>query len=161
GKFEADLVVAFAGAAVGEGVAARGQSDLHLLLGQQRAGNRRAEEILVLVDTTRADQFPEVLGDELLTHVFHIDFGRAGLASLVFEAGEFIAALSDVAANGDNFAAVIFFQPRNDDRSIEAARIGEGYFLRFRHKNSLLRGWPGGLPYKVINMSAFCAWRRF
>jgi hypothetical protein len=48
-------------------------------------------------------------------------------------ARQFIAALADVAAHGDHFAAVVFLQPRNDDGRIEAARVGERHFLRF-HK---------------------------
>src|SRR5262249_47504395 len=119
--------------------------DLHLLLCQQRPGDGGSEEIFVLVDAAGADELPEILRDKLLAHIFDIDFSGASLASLFFEAGEFIAALSDIAANSDDFAAVVFLQPRDDDGGIEAARIGEGHFLRFRHGIPLW--WAGREAY--------------
>ena len=61
GQLEADLIVALAGAAVRQGVAAGGERDFHLLLGQQRPGDRGAEQILVLVDAAGAHQLPEIL----------------------------------------------------------------------------------------------------
>src|SRR5205085_1019845 len=102
GQLEADLVVALAGAAVGERVAAGGEGDFDLLLGEQRAGDRSPEEVLMLVDAAGADELPDVLGDELLAHVLDVDFGGAGVAGLGFEAGELVAALADIAANGDD-----------------------------------------------------------
>jgi len=96
--------------------------------------DRSAEQVLVLVDAAGADHLPEIVADELLAHILHVDFGGAGLDRLLFEAGQLIAALADIAAHGDHVAAVIFLQPRDDDRGIQAARIGERYFLRFVHK---------------------------
>ena len=67
-----------------------------------------------------------------------MNFGRAGLARLLFQAGQLIAALPDIAAHRDHFAAVVFLQPRNDDGCIQAARIGERHFLGFGHKVSIV-----------------------
>ena len=58
GKFEANLVVALAGAAVGQCVAAGGEGHFHLFGGQQGAGHGGAEEVLVLVDAAGADELP-------------------------------------------------------------------------------------------------------
>ena len=66
-------------------------------------------------------------------HVLDMDFRGAGVEGLLFEAGELVAALADIAADGDDFAAVVFLEPRNDDRGIESAGVGEGNFLRFVH----------------------------
>ena len=130
-ELEAHLVVALAGAAVGEGVAARGEGDLDLFHGEQRAGDGSAEQVLMLVDAAGADKFPKVLGDELLAQVLDMDVAGAGFAGLFLEAGELIAALADIAAHGDDFAAVVLLEPRNDDGGIQPAGVGECNFLRF------------------------------
>ena len=49
-ELEADLVVAFAGRAVTDGIGADLPRDLDLALGDQRPGDRRAKQILSLVD---------------------------------------------------------------------------------------------------------------
>ncbi len=129
GQLEANLIVALAGAAVRQRIATGRQRDFHLPLGEQRARDRRAEQILVLVLAARAHQLPEIFCDELLAHIGDLDFGRAGLARLRFEAGQLIAALADIAAHRDDFAAVVFLQPRNDDGCVQPARVGECYFF--------------------------------
>src|SRR5271165_439756 len=83
----------------------------------------------MFVDAARANQLPEVIADKLLAHVFDIDFRGTCLESLLFEPVEFLAALADVAANGDDLAAVVLLQPGNDDGCIEATGIGERYLL--------------------------------
>ena len=50
--------------------------------------------------------------------------------AFLFESVEFFAALADIAAHRDDFAVVVLLQPRNDDGSIKAARVGERHFLR-------------------------------
>ncbi len=87
----------------------------------------------MLVNAARADKLPKVLRDKLLAQILDVDFGGAGLAGLLLKAGELLAALSDIATHRDHIAAVIFLEPRNYDRGIEAARVGEGHFLRFGH----------------------------
>jgi hypothetical protein len=81
GQLEAHLVVALAGAAVRQRVAAVRQRHFHLLLRQQRPRDGSAQQILVLVDAARAHQLPQVLADELLAHVFDVDFRGARLAA--------------------------------------------------------------------------------
>ena len=158
GELEAHLVVALAGAAVGQRVAAGGQRHFHLLLGQQRPCDGCAQQVLVLVDAAGAHQLPEVLGDELLAHVLDVHFRSAGLARLLFQAGQLVAALSDVAAHRDHLAAVVFLQPRNDDGGIQPARIGERHFLRFVHKsfgNSGVRSQKTESPFRLLTPD-FC-----
>jgi len=49
-----------------------------------------------------------------------------------FFAGGFeIFLLADVADHGDNFAAIIFLEPRDDDGGVQSAGIGEYNFFRF------------------------------
>ena len=42
-------------------------------------------------------------------------------------------ALADVGGEGDDFAVVVILQPFQDDRGVEAARIGEDYFFNVAH----------------------------
>ena len=67
--FEAYLVVAFAGGAVGDGVGAFLGGDLHLGLGNQRPGDRGAEEITTLVDGVGAEHRENEVAGELLAQV--------------------------------------------------------------------------------------------
>src|SRR5207248_4854234 len=57
-ELEADLVVALAGAAMRKGVAAGFERDFDLTFGEQRPGDRGAEQILMLIDTAGADHAP-------------------------------------------------------------------------------------------------------
>ena len=88
----------------------------------------------MLVDAAGADEFPEVFGDKLLTHILDENFGSAGGQGFFLKACKFITTMADIAAHGDHFAAVIFFEPRDDYRGIESARVGKGYFFWFVHR---------------------------
>ncbi len=98
------------------------------------------EQIFVLVHAARAHHAPQIFGDELLAHVGHVDFGRAGLQGLLFQAFQLVFTLADIAAHGHDFALIIFLQPRNDDGCIEAAGVGQGYFFGFH-----IRDWFLGI----------------
>ena len=130
-QLEPHLVVALAGAAVRQCVATGFQRHFGLPFGEQRPRNRSAEQIFVLVHRAGAHQLPQVLRDELLAHVFHIHFGSAGLEGLLFQPIQLFAALPYVAANGHYLAAVMLFEPRNDDGCIQAAGVSQRYFFCF------------------------------
>src|SRR5207249_4532755 len=132
GQLEPHLVVALARAAVGQGVRARSERHLHLPLGQHRARQRRAEQILAFVDRARLDSFPEIRGDELLAQVFDMDLRGARRERFLTHRLE-IVALADVAHHGDDLASVILAQPRNDDRSVESARVRQDHSLYVGH----------------------------
>ena len=70
GQLKTDLVVALAGAAVGQRVRADFPGDLDLPLRKERAGERRAQQIFVLVDGSGTERGPDVAGDELLAQIF-------------------------------------------------------------------------------------------
>ena len=112
GEFETHLVVAFAGAAVREGVGADFSGDFHLALREQRARERCAEQIFMFVNGAGAQRRPDVAGDEFLAQVFDVRGACAGGES--FLAGGFeILLLAEIADHGDHFAAaVVFLQPR-------------------------------------------------
>ena len=131
GELETHLVVALAGAAVRQRVAAGGERHLHLPLGEQRAGDRGAEQVLMLVNASRAHQAPQILRDELFAQVGDVHFGCARGEGFLLQAAELVAPLADVAAHRDHLAVVVFLEPGNDDGRVQTAGIREGYFFRF------------------------------
>ena len=126
GELEADLVVALAGRAVGDGVGADLLGDLDLLLGDERAGDRGAEEIEPLVLRVRPEHREDVVAHELLAQILDEDV-------LVLDAEELrlaprrleLLALAEIGREGHDLAAVGGLQPFQDDRGVEPAGIGE------------------------------------
>ena len=51
---------------------------------------------------------------------------------------ELVAALADIAADRHHFAAVVFLEPGNDYRGIQAARVSQGNLLRFVHMKLII-----------------------
>ena len=123
GQFEAHLVIPLPGRAVGDGVGLFLFGDFHHALGDERARDAGAEKILAFVNRAGVDDGINEVAGEFLLQIVNVDFGRAGLARLRFEAGEFVL-LPDVRAEGDHFGVVFFFDPRKQHRGVEAARIG-------------------------------------
>src|SRR5262249_34506766 len=110
GQLKADLIVAFAGAAVGKAVGPELQSQFRLALAQDRPRHRSAQQIGVLVYRSGPQRWPDVVADKFLAQVF--DIGGRSAGSQRFLAGRFeIFLLADVANHGDHFAAVVFLEP--------------------------------------------------
>ena len=72
-ELEADLVVALAGGAVRDRVGAGLRRDLDEPLGDQRARDRRAEQVLALVDGIGAEHRKHEVADEFLAQVLDVD----------------------------------------------------------------------------------------
>ena len=52
-----------------------------------------------------------------------VNFRSSGFERFLLESGQLVAALADVATDGDHFALIVFLEPGNDDRRVEAAGI--------------------------------------
>ena len=133
-ELEADLVVALAGGAVGDGVGAGRLGDLDEALGDQRAGDRGAEQVEALVLGVGAEHREDEVADELVAQILDVDVlglhaEELGLAARRLE----LLALAEVGGEGDDLAAVLGLEPLEDDRGVEAAGIGEHDLLRRRH----------------------------
>ena len=125
-EFEADLVIALAGGAVADGVGADHVGNLDLALGDQRPGNRGAEEVDALVDGVGAEHREDEVADEFLAHVLDEDVFRLHAGGQRLLAGRLqLLALAEISGEGDDFAAEFDLQPFQDDRGVEAARIGK------------------------------------
>src|SRR5262249_36379214 len=128
---EADLVVALAGGAVGEGVGADPQRRPHLSVGQERPREGGAQEVLVLVHRARGQGLERVVAHELLAQVLDHAVRGAGGERLLAHRLEVVALAHVPAVGHDLGAAVVLLDPGDDDRRIESAGVGEDDLLHF------------------------------
>ena len=138
-ELEANLVVALAGRAVTDGIGAGFIDDLDQSLGDQRTGDRGAEQVLAFIDGVGTEHREDEVAHELLAHVVDIDVLRLDprLQRLGARRLEFLA-LAEVGGEGHHLALVYVLQPLEDDRGIEAARIGQHNLLDVAHLRSLI-----------------------
>ena len=151
GQFKAHLVVALAGAAVGDGVRALLEGDLGDALGDDGACERRAQQVLALVLRARLEGGEDVILDKFLAQVFDVELGSAGLDGLFLKALQ-LRALPHVRGHGDDFAAlVVFLEPGDDDGRVQTAGIGQNDLLILLHRNALLNEYAFyGVYYTLI-----------
>ena len=129
-EFEADLIVALAGGPVADGVGADLTRDLDLALGDQRAGDRGAQQILALIDGVGAEHREDEVAHELLAQVVDEDvLGLDAQLQRLLLGGRQLLALAQVGGEGHDLGAVLLLQPLQDDRRVQPARIGEDDFL--------------------------------
>ena len=128
GDVEADLVVALAGAAVGDRVGALALGDLDEELGDQRPGERRGQRVGALVERVGLEVRPDEVGHEALAGVDDVGARRAGGHRPGFDALAQRAA-TDVDGQGHDLDVVLLLEPGDGDGRVEAARVGEDDLL--------------------------------
>ena len=146
-ELEAHLVVALAGRPVAHGVGPHGPGDLDLLLGDQRPGDRRAEEVESLVLRVGAEHREHVVPHELVAKVFDedvlgLDAEQQGLLPRRLQ----LLALAEVGREGHDLAAVSGLQPLQDDGGVEPPGIGQddaADLLRGLGHGAGSAGWGG------------------
>ena len=121
-QLEADLIVALAGAAVTDRVTVFLLRDLDEALGDQRAGEGGAQQVLVLIDGAGLQGRPDEVLDEFLAQILDVELLRAGLLRLLVQRLELVA-LAHVRSAAHDSAAVVFLEPRDDDGRIQSAGI--------------------------------------
>jgi hypothetical protein len=131
-ELEADLVVALAGGAVGDGVGAGLARDFDQALGDQRARDGGAEQVDALVHRIGAEHREHEIAHELLAQVLDEDLSDAQRLGLAPRRLEFVA-LTEVGGERHDFAVVGLLQPLENDRGVEPARIGEHHLVDFNH----------------------------
>src|SRR5262249_55636166 len=91
-------------------------------------------------DRAGANGGPDVITDEFLAEVLDVCGLSAG-GQRLFARRFQIFLLTDVADHSDDFAAVVFLEPRDDDGGVEASGVGENNFFGFTellvHSSSL------------------------
>ena len=98
--------------------------DLDEALGDERPGDRGAEQVDALVERIRAEHREDEIAHELLAHILDVDFLDAELLGLAARRLQLLA-LAEIGGEGDDLAAIGRLQPFQDDRGVEAAGIGE------------------------------------
>ena len=106
-ELEPHLVVALAGRAVGDGVGADLARDLDQALGDQRPGDRSAEQIKALVLRVGAEHREHVVAHELLAQILDedvlgLDAEHLGLGARRLQ----LPALAEVGGEGDDLRAI-------------------------------------------------------
>jgi len=140
-QFEAHLVVTLAGAAVGHGVGPFGFGHGHLPLGDERPGDGRAQQVASFVDRTGLHHGKQKVLGELVAQVFDDDLAGSAGQPLGLQPFKLVVALTDVGAEADDFAAIVFAQPGYDDGCVQATGVGQDDFVhcRFGHDYVSLR----------------------
>ena len=131
GDVEADLVVALARRAVGDGPGAVAVGGPDEVLGDEGAPEGRGEEVFSLVDGTGLQGRQDIALGELFPQV--LDDGPDGSRGEgLLPDGLHVLALTQVGDEGDDPVAVILGEPLDDDGSIETSRVGENDGLVLR-----------------------------
>src|SRR5579885_1127320 len=134
GELETHLVVALAGGAMGDGIRPRLPRDLDLALGDQRPGDRGAEQVTALVERIGAEHREDEVAHEFLAQVLEIDLLDAEQLGLLAR-GLQLLPLPQVGGEGDHLAAIGRLQPFQDHGGVEPAGIGEHDLLHVaRHR---------------------------
>ncbi len=122
GQLKADLVVTFAGAAVADSVGVLLLGDVGQSSGDAGTCVGGAQQV-VLILGVGLQAGPDVVFDVVLLQVEDVQLGSAGLDGLLLQAIQF-GTLANVTGNGNDFAVVVvFFQPGNDDGSVQTAGV--------------------------------------
>jgi len=131
-EFEAHLVIALAGGAMGNRIGAGGAGDFDQTLGDQRARDRGAEQVLAFIDGVGAEHRKHEIAHELFAQIVDEDFLHAKLLGFFARGFQFFT-LADIGGEGDDFALIFILQPFQNDRGIQAAGIGEYDFFDLTH----------------------------
>ena len=121
GGLDPDLVVALAGAAVGDGVAAGLARGVDRELGDQRPAERGEERVAAAVERVRLDRRQHVVLGELLARVDHDAVERAQLDRLALHVVEVLAGLAEVDRERHHLGVVLVLDPLEHHARVEAA----------------------------------------
>jgi len=107
------------------------------VLGDQRAGERRAQQVNALVNGPGLHGREHEIGQEFLAQIADVELAGAGLERLFLEPVQFFL-LPQVRGEANHLAMVIFTQPRHNNGCIEAAAVGENYLGNRLHGGTVL-----------------------
>ena len=126
------MIVAFAGRTVRNRISTRLIGDLNQTLGNERSRDRGAEQILTLIDGIGAKHWEYIIRYKFFAQIVNIDFLNAKGFRLG-TSGLYLFTLPNVGGKCHHLTTIGFLQPADNDRSIEATRIGKHDFVDRRH----------------------------
>ncbi len=134
-QLETHLVVTLAGSTVRYRVGAGEVGDFDLALGDQRAGDGGAQQVLAFVNGVGAEHREHEVAYKLFAQVidedvFLLDAELQRLLACRLQ----LFALAQVGGEGHHFALIGVLQPLQDHRSIQATGIGQYHFIDVCHR---------------------------
>ena len=123
-ELETNLVVAFAGGTMADGIGAGFTSNLDQPFRNQWPGDRRAQQVHAFVNSVRTEHGIDEVAHKLFTQIVDVDLFHThgfGLGPRWFK----FLALAEVGGEGHDLAAVLNLQPFQDDRGVETAGVGQ------------------------------------
>ena len=128
GQLETNLVVALAGTAVGDGIGAFLQGDVHQALGDAGTGMGGTQQILFINGAGLHAGNDEII-NVFIGQIGDDALGSTGLNGLFFQTFQFVG-LTHITCNCNDFAVVVvLFQPGNDNGSIQATGVCQYNFF--------------------------------
>ncbi len=107
---------------MGDGGRAFRGGDFHHALGDERARDGCAEEVLAFIDGAGAHHGENEIAREFFLQVVYVDFTGAGGEGFFLEALEFFA-LADIGGESDDFGLIVFLEPLQDDGCVESTGV--------------------------------------
>ena len=137
---EADLVVALAGAAVGDGRGAVLVRDVHQVLGDDGAGQGGEQRINALVHAVGLDGGLDDGVAVLLAHVHGLGVDGTHVQGLLLDPLKVLLVLADVAADGDDVEVLLDLEPTDDDGRVQTAGVCKNDLFLLSHDKDLSVG---------------------
>ena len=134
GELEATLVIALAGGTVGERRGSLLTGDFQALLGDQRPGNRRPQQVDRLVLRSPREHREGKIATQFVAHIDDARRRRTGLEGFLQSGFTILAGLTQVHVQAMHLVALLE-QPAQDHRGVESARISQN---TTRHRSSFL-----------------------
>ncbi|MOA10697.1 hypothetical protein D3C78_1305990 [compost metagenome] len=106
------------------------QRQFNLCFSDNRARHGGAQQVAAFIQGTGLQYRVNVITDEFFTQINHVALRGTGLQGFLLHTFQIAALLADIRHEGYHFAAaVVFFQPGNDGRSIQTARVRQNDFF--------------------------------
>ena len=149
-QFETHLVIPLARRAVRHGLGALRTGDFDHALGDERTRNARAEKILTFVKRPCPEHGKNKVPGKFLLQIVDKTLGRAGAQGLLFQTVKLLL-LPDIRAEGDNLRIVSFFQPLQQDRGVQTARVSAYnlHQITFLHRSIISGNAATSLQHSV------------
>ena len=133
GDLETNLIVALAGAAVGNGVSAELVGGTDEMLGNQRTGDGGDQRVHAFVHGVGLQGLHAVFVGEFITGIDHVGFDRTACQRALLDGFEAFAATADVEGHGHNILAGAFLQIRNGDGGVKTTGVRRDETILIAH----------------------------